>query len=113
MNKMRRKAIYILIKKLNAIKDGLHGDYVEEDIISELDDVYDEADCIRDDEECYMENMPENLQSSARYEIAEEACDNLYDAVDLIDEAKENVNNKDCLINCIDEAIEHLSAATR
>ena len=42
---------------------------------------------IRDEEEEYMENMPENLQGSERYEIAEAAVDALSSAVDWFDNA--------------------------
>jgi len=40
---------------------------------------------IRDAEETYMENMPESLQSSSRYEMAEERLDSLSDVLDAAD----------------------------
>lgn len=50
---------------------------------------------LRDDEQDYLDNIPENLQSSERYEIAESAVDSLdsalsslEEAMDYIDEAK-------------------------
>jgi hypothetical protein len=91
MNSIRRKQLEDLIPKIEALKTSL------ENILSDEQDAFD--------------NMPENLQNSTRYEMAAEACDNLCDAVDLLDEAKENVNNKDTLINCIDDIIDHLNAA--
>lgn len=66
MNDPRRKTIQKII-------DNLH------DLRNTLDDVYDE-------EETYRDNMPENLQGSERYKKANEACDNLSDAVDGLDE---------------------------
>ena len=111
MNKMRRKAIYVLVNRLNAIKEKLNAGDVIDDIESELEDIYDEVDCIRDEEECYMDNMPENLQSSSRYDAAEDACNNIYDAVDNIEEAKECVNNKEELIKYINYAVTCLEDA--
>ena len=42
---------------------------------------------LRDEEQDYMDNMPENFQSSERYEAAEEAVSNLDDALNSLDEA--------------------------
>lgn len=42
---------------------------------------------LRDEEQEYMDNMPENLQGSIRYEAAEEAVSNLEDAMDSIGDA--------------------------
>lgn len=45
------------------------------------------------DEECeYRDNMPENLQYSERYELADMACDNLDEAIRAIEEAVEYLN---------------------
>lgn len=66
MNNTRRKTIRVIIGILNDTRNA-------------LDDVFDE-------EETYRDNMPENLQGSERYEKADEACDNLSDAVDGLDE---------------------------
>jgi len=77
MNKLRRKQLDEVIDKINNIKD--------------------ELETIMNDEEEYKDNMPENLQGSERYEIAEAACDSMQEALDLledaissIEEAKEN-----------------------
>ena len=37
---------------------------------------------IKSDEQDYLDNIPENLQGSERYSIAEEAIDNLDSAID-------------------------------
>ncbi len=42
---------------------------------------------LRDEEQEYMDNMPENLQGSERYEVAEAAISNLDDAMDSIGDA--------------------------
>ena len=45
------------------------------------------------DEEEYRDNIPENLQSSERYEQAEAACDAMQEALDQIEEAISNIEN--------------------
>ena len=67
MNNKRRKALSEISDKLKVLKSQL------EDIVG--------------DEEEYMDNMPESLQGSEKYVIAEQACDSLYDAVSGIEEA--------------------------
>lgn len=44
-----------------------------------------------DEEQDCFDNMPENLESSERYEKMESAISNLYDAIEDIDSAKENI----------------------
>lgn len=46
---------------------------------------------LKEEEEEYRDNIPENLQGSARYETAEEACDNLDTAVSSIEEVIEAI----------------------
>lgn len=62
MNKERRKRIKILIQNLH-------------ENLAELDD-------IMYDEEEYLNNIPDNLQGSERYEKAEEYCDILNESYD-------------------------------
>ena len=76
MNKVRRKELQELY-----------------DIISEAKD---RLEMLHDEEEEYMENIPENLQSSERYEKAEAAVDALDTAVSSLEEA----------LDCIEEAQE-------
>lgn len=71
MNKQRRKT-------LNQIYDKL----------AELRDLLEE---VKEEEEEYRDNMPENLQNSERYEIAENACDNLDSAVCSLEEVLDYV----------------------
>lgn len=66
MNKIRRKSLQGIINQLEELKSSL------EDLQAE--------------EEEYRDNMPENLQGSERYEVADAACDNLSDAVSDLEE---------------------------
>lgn len=71
MNKIRRKNLQAIIDRLEDIKAGL------EEITYE--------------EEEYRDNIPENLQSSEKYERADEACDNLNDAADTLNEVIDSI----------------------
>ena len=70
MNKIRRKNLQTIIDRLEDIKADL------EEITCE--------------EEEYRDNIPENLQSSEKYERADEACDNLNDA-DTLNEVIDSI----------------------
>lgn len=67
MNKGRRKELSGLTEKLEAIKEKLES--------------------LLEEEEEYRDNMPESLQSSERYSLAEAACDAMQEVIDQIDEA--------------------------
>lgn len=67
MNRMRRKALSDIMDKLEELKADLEA--------------------LKDEEEEYRDNMPDNLQGSERYELAENACDNLGSALDSLDDA--------------------------
>lgn len=58
-----------------------------------LDDVESRLDVIRDDEEDSLNNMPDNLQYSDRYERLEAAVDALNDALELIDQLKDRLDD--------------------
>lgn len=66
MNNTRRKA-------LSEIKD-------------KIDDLRVNLELLLEEEQDYRDNIPENLQGGERYEKADEACDNLSDAMDGLDE---------------------------
>lgn len=66
MNKIRRKNLQTIIDRL-------------EDIKADLEEITYE-------EEEYRDNIPENLQGSEKYERADEACGNLNDAADTLNE---------------------------
>ena len=66
MNKVRRKRV--------------------DDVIAKLYELQEELESIFDEESEYRDNIPENMQTSERYENAETNCDNLESAKDSIDE---------------------------
>ena len=47
---------------------------------------------VLDEEQDAVDNMPENLQSSEKYERMETAIDKLEEAVEQIDSVKENID---------------------
>lgn len=71
MNKIRRKNLQAIIDRLEDIKADLKE--------------------ITYEEEEYRDNIPENLQSSEKYERADEACDNLNDAADTLNEVIDSI----------------------
>jgi len=71
MNKARRKELQEVIEKINEAKELLEN--------------------IMCDEEEYRDNMPENLQSSEKYEKADEACYSMQEAIDQLEEAITNI----------------------
>ncbi len=91
MNKNRRKEIYNVSSALCDIQYNLREmtDGVESNsnIVDSIRDLISDVEMIRDDEMDYMDNMPENLQSSDRYYAAEEAVDNLDEAIDYMSDA--------------------------
>ena len=76
MNKIRRKQL--------------------QEIIDRIEDLKSDLEALKEEEEEYRDNMPENLQSSERYELADEACNNLNYAFDDLEDA----------VSYIEEAIE-------
>lgn len=72
MNKERRKRVSEVLKSL-------------EEVSSLLEEIRNEVEAIKDEEEEYLENIPDNLQSSTRYTDAENAVENLESAYDWFD----------------------------
>ena len=102
MNKQRRKDIYIIIQTILSIIQCGNPD--KNLLINVLRDV----EYIQNEEEDYRDSIPENMQGGSRYEIADEACDNLSYACDYISEALES---NDCM-NYLKKAIQHLNDAS-
>lgn len=73
MNKQRRKTINEIYEKIADLRNLL-----EE---------------VKGEEEEYRDNMPENLQNSERYYVAEEACDNLDSAISSLEEALDYIES--------------------
>ena len=66
MNNQRRKKLNIVSEKVSFIKGEIEAIYEEE-------------------QEC-LNNMPENLQGSDRYVQSEEACDQMMECIDSLDD---------------------------
>jgi hypothetical protein len=73
MNNQRRKDIQKLIVKL-------------EDLEALKNEIQETLEGIRDEEQEYYDNMPENLQGSDRGYAAEEAANNLTEALGRLEE---------------------------
>ncbi len=82
MNKARRKNLASLIERLEELKTEL------ESITVDLEE-------LKVEELEYMDNIPENMQSGERYEIAEAAFDAMENALDSLNEIdiEEVINN--------------------
>jgi phage shock protein A len=90
MNKARRKDINKLIEKLQSLQGDL------EVLMEELEN-------IKTEEEDYLDNIPENLQSSERYEKAENAVDNLETAYGELEEMRDRIDD---VVSYLEEAAE-------
>lgn len=62
-------------------------------IIDSLESLKTELEEINESEQEKLDNIPENLQGSERYERAETACGYLEDAIYSFDELIENITN--------------------
>lgn len=101
MNKARRKELNNITNTLEDIKDRI------ESALSDLEDLKSSLEFVYGDEQDYLDNIPENLQGSERYDVAEEACSNLEDAIASIDSVLDGVdtNNLADAISSIEGAI--------
>ncbi len=72
MNKARRKELLRLKERI-------------EELQSEVYDIITDLQCESQDEQDYMDNMPENLQGSELYEKAEQALENMDEAVETLE----------------------------
>jgi predicted Zn-dependent peptidase len=95
MNKNRRKVLYAVANKLIALKSS-----DKKDIEADFEAAKNVLDGILYEEESYMDDMPENMQSGYKHQKAEDACSNIEDAIDAL-------NDED-----IDAAISYIYSAT-
>lgn len=108
MNRNRRKETQMVINDLERIKFRIEGEQYE-NLQDDLDSIRSDIETIHDDEQDYMDNIPENLQSSDRYYAAEAAVEHLDDALSYFDDAVEAVEQgeyedaSDCISDVIDE----------
>lgn len=82
MNKTRRQAI-------DKIKERIEKELPSDTINSILEDI----EALRDEEQESLDNMPENLQGSERYETSEAAVDSLDEAYSALEELNDNIQN--------------------
>lgn len=87
--------MYAVVNKLTALKRTN-----DDDIEVELESAKNDLDMILYEEESYMDNMPENMQSGYKYQKAEDACNNIENAIDALDDRE------------IDHAISYIYGAT-
>ena len=111
MNKQRRKELYAIQNRLYNISSTDKETVDIKSIQGELEDIKSDLECLYYEEEAYMDNIPENLQNSSRYEAAEDACDNLESAVDSIDDAISSDDFED-IVDAIEDAINYIDEAT-
>lgn len=88
MNKSRRMDIQRIISMVHKLQ-------------IEMESMIEEVERVRDEESERFENIPENLQSSERYEIAEAAVENLESACDSFDVARTSLNE---VVSSLEEA---------
>ena len=105
MNKIRRKEIYIVCNKLETFKN-----IQASERRSNLTDIINDIEMILSDEQYYMDSIPENMQGGSKYEKAEEACDNLENAISELNEITSESDLQD-ISSHIDEAIDYLYEA--
>ncbi len=80
MNKQRRRIIYEINTRLEAVQ-------------GEMESLLDDIQAVIDEETEYRDNIPENMQSGERYEMADSACDSLQSAYDTLESAKDNLDD--------------------
>lgn len=73
MNNGRRKEIRDVLQKI-------------EDLSGLIEEIKTDIEFIQEEEQGCLDNIPENLQGSERYERAETAVENLQSAVDILEE---------------------------
>lgn len=93
MNNERRKVLCAIAARLLSLKHLNDEDMEHEQDFNEFTN---DLESILYEEESYMDNMPENLQGGYRYQMAEEACDNIGCAIDALSDG-----NVDDAINYI------------
>ena len=110
MNKLRRKEISAVVDRLNSIAHMVHQGNLP-NTRALFDDAVLDIECILHDEEDYRDNIPENLQNGYRYEMSEEACDNIESSLDVLRDISDS-DKVENIIDAINEAVEYLNDAT-
>lgn len=90
MNNTRRKGIKKISEKVSDLRIQL------EELLSEIEEV-------KGEEEEYRDNIPENMQSGERYEVAEAAVESLDSAYGILEDA---ISSLEEMENTLDEAVQ-------
>lgn len=90
MNALRRKELASITSRIEELK-------------AQLEELQNDLGSCQYDEQEYLDNIPENLQSSERYERAETSANALDEAVDALNEDMEYF---DSCLESIEEAVE-------
>ena len=114
MNKSRRKEINDVLNQIEEF-NGILQECTPDDLLTELQrstlsGYSDEIERLKDEEQEYLDNIPENMQSSDRYYAAEEAVSNLENAVDWFGEIDEDTTVERC-IEILNDSISLLNDA--
>lgn len=96
MNNDRRKEISRIIEEIESAVSTAK---------EKLEELQSSIESVRDEEQECMDNIPENLQGSERYDTAEQAVDNLDSAISSIEELIEAIDTDD-LIGYLNDAAE-------
>jgi len=64
-----------------------------DEILESIEFARDELETIKNDEEEYRDNMPENLQGSEKYELADTSCSSMQEAIDQLETATSNIKS--------------------
>lgn len=62
-------------------------------VLEQLVEIHTALEEVKDEEQEYFDNIPENFQSSERYEKAENAVAALEDALSMFDDIADNIEN--------------------
>lgn len=90
MNKARRKELQKAVDKLESLSELFY-------------DVKDIVETCKNEEEEYRDSIPENLQGSDKYAMADEACDQLDQSYEYLEEIEEKIND---IVSSIENAME-------
>lgn len=102
MNKQRRMALKKIIESLRKFNIKTNGELSQEQI-DELDTIKNDLEYVLSEEQYSLDNIPENLQGSYRYQQSESACDSIENAIEFISDAMDGDTEKN-----INEAIDNV-----
>lgn len=108
MNNQRRKEIQTVIDTIATLRNQY--DNCELEFVESLDGLYSDIEQVKYDEEEYRDNMPENLQESERYQVADENVYDLEEATSTIEGIKDEVRDAiEKLAEVVDKLEESIS----